>query len=131
MNVGLDTSVLVRLLVGEPKDQYERALQHLDQLRLRGDQPNVSDLVAAETYFALQHHYQLSKTDALRFLADAFESGEIHSCGVAAEVLKTPNLASAKPGFIDRMIHASYLNISISMISFEKSAAKLKSVTLI
>ena len=131
MNVGLDTSVLVRLLVGEPEDQYERALQYLDHLRLRGDQPNVSDLVAAETYFALQHHYQLSKADALRFLADAFESGEIHSCGVAAEVLKTPNLASAKPGFIDRMIHASYLNISVPMISFEKSAAKLKSVTLI
>lgn len=131
MNVGLDTSVLVRLLVGEPVEQFKRAEAHLDELHRRGGQAIVSDFVAAETYFALQYHYDISKADALRFLKDAFASGEVQGDGVAAEILKEPQLASVKPGFIDRIIHAQYLRNAAEVLSFEKSAAKLKSVRVI
>ena len=47
MTVGLDTTVFVRLLIGEPHDQFARAEAYLDELYLRGDEAIVSDLVVA------------------------------------------------------------------------------------
>jgi len=131
MKVGLDTSVVLRLLVGQPADQAQRAVAFLDELSRRGDQPAVADLVVAEVYLALQHHYGVSKRDALEGLGQLFATGEIESTGHAAEVLKTVNLASAKPGFIDRLIHKDYIEGGGSMATFEKEGARLKSVRVL
>jgi hypothetical protein len=54
-----------------------------------------------------------------------FASGEIIPLGAAAEVLAVDGLASAKPGFVDRLIHASYAASSAGMATFEKSGGKL------
>ena len=131
MTVGLDTTVFVRLLIGEPHDQFARAEAYLDELYFRGDQAIVSDLVVAETYFALQHHYQVSKVNALAFIARAFESGDIKSNGVAPEILKTPALATTNPGFVDRLIHADYLKQAREVATFEKAFSKLKTVRIL
>jgi predicted nucleic acid-binding protein len=131
MKVGLDTSVVLCLLVGQPVDQAQRAVAFLDELSRRGDQPVVADLVVAEVYFALQHHYGVAKRDALEGLGHLFASREIESTGYAAEVLKTDGLASARPGFIDRLIHQAYVEKGGSMATFEKEAARLKSVRVL
>ncbi len=128
MTVGLDTSVVVRLLVGEPADQAARAVRLLDDLQRRGDVAAVSDLVVAETYYAIHYHYGVRKTEALRALRSMFDDGEVKSLGVAAEVLETAGLASAKPGFIDRLIHRGYTTTGSRMASFERAAARLGSV---
>ena len=57
MKAGLDTSVVLRLLLGQPADQAARAVAFLDELSRGGHHAVVSDLVVAEAYFALQHHY--------------------------------------------------------------------------
>ena len=121
---GLDTSVVLRLLTGEPSDQAARAEQLLDALFERSEQAVVSDLVVAESYFALQHHYGVPKGEAVAALRSLLESGEIVSSGVAGEVLKTSGLASAKPGFVDRLIHDGYRRRGYDMATFEKAAAK-------
>jgi predicted nucleic acid-binding protein len=131
VNVGLDTSVLLRLLVGEPADQFKRAEAFLNEIVRRGDQAVVSDLVLSEVYFALQHHYGVSKYDALSFLRDAFDSGDLKPLGSALDVLKTPGLATAKPGFIDRLIHAEYLETVDEVVTFEKASAKLKATRVL
>lgn len=123
---GLDTSVLLRLLVGEPSDQAKRAQRFLDQLFENGGRAWVSDLVISETYFALQHHYKATKAEALSALRELFEAGEIIGIGAAPEVLKTPNLHSKNPGFVDRLIHADYSKSGGQMASFEKKAGKLE-----
>ena len=128
MNVGLDTSVVLRLLLGEPADQAERAVGFLDGLLRKGHHAVVSDLVVAESYFALQHHYGVSKQDALLGLRRLLADGEIGSLGVAVEVLATDRLATAKPGFVDRLIHGAYTGATGGMATFEKGARKLKSV---
>jgi len=56
VKVGLDTSVVLRLLTGEPELQARRALAELDALASSGAVPLVSDLVVSEVYFALQYH---------------------------------------------------------------------------
>jgi len=85
----------------------------------------VSDLVVPEAYFALQHHYGVSKRDALRGLRSLFAGGEIFPLGAAAEVLATDGPASAKPRFVDRLIHGGYA-AAAGMATFEKAAAKLE-----
>lgn len=129
MRVGLDTSVVLRLLIGEPRDQAETAADFLDSARRAGDQIVVDDLVVAEAYFALQHHYGVSKALALSSLARMFQAGEIVSSGRAASVLS--GSFGSKPGFMDRMIHALYTQNDGEMVTFEKSAGKLAGVRLL
>lgn len=131
MKVGLDTSVVLRLLVGAPKDQWQRAIDLLETLARKGDEPVVSDLVVAETYFALQYHYGVPKNKALQVLRRMFAEGEIASSGSAAEVLVKSGLATAKPGFVDRMIHSAYTQLGGVMVTFEHSAKKLPSVRVL
>jgi predicted nucleic acid-binding protein len=131
VNVGLDTSVVLRLLVGKPAAQTAAAVAFLDELRRRGNQPVVSDLVASEAYFALQFHYGIGKAEALAAMAAMFAGGEVKATGTAGRVLSHPGLATARPGFVDRMIHAAYTGAGDSMATFGKSAAKLPQVTVL
>jgi hypothetical protein len=61
----------------------------------------------------------------LGVLAQMLQAGEIVSTGQAAKILMLPGLHSAKPGFVDRMIHAAYTESGGKMATFEKSATKL------
>lgn len=123
--IGADTSFVLRLLVGEPKAQAEAAVRELDRRIAKGEMLAVSDLVVAETYFALQHHYEVPKQVALNTLREFVDSPEINPLGVAGSVLSEANLARANLGFVDRMIHADYFSKTSGMLSFEKAASKL------
>jgi predicted nucleic-acid-binding protein len=103
----------------------------LDELARGGHRAGVSDLVVAEAYFALQHHYGVSKQDALLGLRRLFADGEIEPLGAAAKVLAADRMASAKPGFVDRLIHGAYADAADEMATFEKAASKLKSVRVL
>lgn len=127
---GLDTSFVLRLLLGEPIDQAVKAVEKLDELKGRGDKGAVSDLVVSEAYFALQYHYGVPKQLALNKLREFLQSSEIEATGQSLGILARANLGRAKPGFIDRMIHAEYLQTSSGMLTFEKAAAKLNKVTI-
>lgn len=130
MTHGLDTSTAVRLLTGDPPDQAEAAAAFLAESQAAGNRLLVADLVIAEAYFALHSKYKVPKAEALLRLREFVESGEVEA-GAAAQVLQTPNLASAKPGFVDRLIHATYSEDQARLVTFEKSAAKLPSTKLL
>ena len=92
MTFGLDTSVVLRLLTGEPQELAARTLARYQEGIANGDSFYVSDIVASETYYAIQHHYGKTKEDALSALM-AFSSGE----GIAfsqnfAASINTPNI---------------------------------------
>ncbi len=132
MTVGLDTSVVVRLLTGEPEDLAGVALRYMMNRRRTGDRLLVSDWVLAEAYYALQHHYKASKKDTLAALRSFLATPGVEGTGDVAGVIATPRLESAKPGFIDRVIHANYLRSGVEeMVTFEKAAAKLPAVRVL
>lgn len=132
MIVGLDTSVLVRLLAGDPRELALAALSFVLERQEAGDRLRVSELVVAETYYALQYHYGVSKRDALAELRQFLETPGIEGAGSLAELLATPGLESAKPGFIDRVIHENYLRTGAQqVVSFEKASAKLPKVIVL
>lgn len=132
MIVGLDTSVLVRVLTGEPRDLALVALDFLLEREKAGDRVLVSDWVLAEAYYALQHHYGASKRDTLDALGDFLASPGVEGTGDVQAVLATPDLESAKPGFIDRVIHLNYLRSGAEEVAtFERAAAKLPHVRVL
>lgn len=132
MSIGLDTSVVVRLLSGLPEDQAKVALRFVQERVAAGERLTVSDWVLAETYSAFQYHYEASKEKTLDALRDFLATSGVESSAAVAAVLGTPSLASAKPGFVDRLIHRGYLAAGIDeMATFEKAAARLSGVRVL
>lgn len=133
MKLGIDTSVLLRLLVGEPPDQAEVALEALEEWTAGGGSIVVSRLVLAETYYALQHHYDVPKQQALRQLLAFAKSSWVTSDSLAIDTLSTPRLATVKPGFVDRLIYAEYRfeKRAELMVTFDKAAGKLDGIQVL
>jgi len=131
MKVGLDTSVVLRLLTGEPEDQAQRALTEVQALTAHGVSFFVSDLVTSEVYFAMQYHYAVPKNEALKLLAQFFAESGVHALGAAASVLVARDPDSANPGFVDRLIHAEYIRSACEMLTFERAAGRLQSVRVL
>lgn len=126
MICGFDTSVVIRLLTGDPPEQAAIAQEELDRCIQRGERPVVTDMVVVEAYFALQSYYEVPKAEALKALQQLLESGDVEPVGFALEVMKrTPDLAKAKPGFVDRIIHAEIRGRGGRLLTFEKAATKL------
>ena len=65
MAIGLDTSVVLRLLIGEPRVQMEVARRRIERALIVGEKVVVTDLVVAEAFHALRHHYGVPETVAL------------------------------------------------------------------
>ena len=132
MMVGLDTSIVVRLLTLDPPDLASRAMNYLQERQTAGDSVYVSDWVLAETYYALQHHYGVPKKEALGALRQFTASPGVRTSETATTVLALAGLESARPGFIDRLIHRQYLQEGVSEVAtFERSARKLPHVRVL
>jgi hypothetical protein len=131
MICGLDTSVVLRLLTGEPRELALRVVNRVMATTQSGGLCTVSDLVATESYYALQHHYKLPKADALSTLA-ALGAGEgIRFSEAAGSVLRTKGLAQANPGFADRLIHAGYRQSGYGMLTCEHAATSFEGAEVI
>ena len=131
MTFGLDTSVVLRLLTGQPQDLAVRALTRYQDGIAAGDDFCVSDVVAAEAYFALQQHYRKTKEEALEALR-GFSSGEgISFSQNFAASINTPNIHKANPGFVDRMLVSGYREKGQITLSCEKSFKRLADTEVI
>jgi len=74
MTYGLDTSVVIRLLMGEPPELVEKVATFVNSALAEGNDFFISDLVVSEAYFVLQKYYGKSKELAvsdLRAIADS------------------------------------------------------------
>ena len=128
MSVGsysLDTSLVLRLLIGEPVAQFRRAFEFLTQQTEAKSEVFVSNQVLSEAYFALQSFYKIPKSEALEMLSNFVQHQGVRASSVAEVVLRLPGLASSKPGFVDRLIHGECQEAGHTLITFEKAARKL------
>ena len=131
LHAGLDTSVMLRLLVGQPEDQYAAAIEFLAGVEQVGGRVVVSNLVIAEAYFACQHHYGLAKSDVLAGLHALLSRPTFLVHPVALALLAQEGMASAKAGFLDRLIHAEYSDLGAPLATFEKAARRLPRVRVL
>ncbi|MDQ2667130.1 MAG: PIN domain-containing protein [Gemmatimonadota bacterium] len=123
MTVGLDTSVVVRLLVGEPVGQADAARRLLDE-QPRGSCA-VSDIVIGETYFALRHHYLVPHARAAGAITALLSDARFRATGVARQVLAQMPDRESGAGLMDRLIHGGYDQDGVAMVTFDRAAARL------
>ncbi len=125
--VGLDTCVVLRLLIGEPIDQAKTANSYIETCYLRGISVIVSDLVVLETYHALCHHYQVPPMKATKVLSDFLSSDMITPSGHALTVAK--EFKGKGAGFEDRLIRMDFLDQADEVVSFDNKFSKLAGVS--
>jgi len=131
MVVGLDTSILLRLLTGEPPALAQKVLERFQGGLDRGDSYFVNDIVVAETYYALQHHYDKTKEEAIgRLKALAADPSFAFSDGFK-RALSMPALHRANPGFVDRLLSADYEGRGYPTLSCEKSFRRLANAEVV
>jgi predicted nucleic acid-binding protein len=125
--VGLDTSVVLRLLVGAPAGQAQAALGFVRSQVAAGTRVVVTDLVVSESYFALHAHYGVPKREAVSALLEMLRSGLVEAAdGPGVEqVLAAPARASAKLGLVDRLIHEQYRRAGATLATFERAAGRM------
>ena len=121
----LDTSVVMRLLTGQPVDLATAARRYMEETERAGGKVFVSNLVVLEVYFACQHHYGMSKEVVLGGLRSLLSMSTFVVHPQLLPLLATEGLATAKPGFLDRLIHAEATASRLPLVTFEKAAARL------
>jgi predicted nucleic-acid-binding protein len=126
--VGVDTCVVLRLLVGEPEEQAVTAKDFIQECFYEGINVCVSDMVVSEAYHALCYHYDVPKLEAVEALRDLLESPMITPAGHALSVLSTYKGTGA--GMVDRMIRMDLLDHADEIRTFDRDFAKLANVKL-
>jgi predicted nucleic acid-binding protein len=123
----MDTSVVLRLLTGEPAVQAEVARRHVEQ---RDAPVAVDALVVGESYFALRHHYAVPHNEAVDALLALLASERIVS---AAEVRDALSAArdGGQPGVMDRLILAAAQREGRELLTFDRRLARLDGTRLL
>ena len=110
---GIDASILVRLVTGEPVQDYDVAARQLTRMvENEGAQLFASNMVIGEAYIALQHHYAVTKA-ALRSVLTSGLVQPLHGQAVLDALAATKGCS-----LLDRLIAGGY------------SAAELETLTL-
>ena len=118
MNLGLDTSVVLRLLTGQPADLAAIAQRRLEQAHADGDTVIVTDVVLAECYYALVHHYEFDKEQARHLLHLMAHSGTVtlEPAEVRAALDKSPGA-----GLVDKLILHRYRALQATTLTFDRA----------
>jgi predicted nucleic-acid-binding protein len=125
-SVGLDTSVVLRLLTESPKEQAHLAMEKVEMAFNMKKRIFVSDLVVSEVYFGLQHHYDVPKSEAKKALIQLLESTKINPAknGKALLALKEDQKTGGA-GFVDRMIALQNLDTTHETLTFDKKMSNV------
>ena len=121
---GIDTSILVRLLTGEPTADFEYSVSKLSGLvQETAAEIFASDQVIGEAYVAVQHHYGVAKADAHSGLVDVLRSGLVPPLNgrTVIEALE----ASDSPRLFARLIADDYRRAGLETLTLDRKTSDL------
>ena len=122
---GIDTSILVRLLTGDPEDGYMRCVRKLTALiEEQGAEVFASNQVIGEAYIAVQHHYGVSKADARAGLAQVLRSGLVAPLNGGSVFFALE--ATGGCGLLDRLIADDYQRVGLETLTVDRKMAALE-----
>lgn len=122
---GIDTSVFMRLLTGDPDADFKKTLAAFEK-RLEAEPQAeffVSNQVIGEAYIALQHHYGITKSDAKTALYQVLTSGlcaPLRGASVLT-VLQTDEGC----GLVDRLIANDYKAEGMKVLTRDRKMSQL------
>lgn len=123
---GIDTSVFVRLLTGDPHDDYEKTVAAFKKRLLSDPKAEffVSNQVIGEAYIALQHHYDIEKNEARSAITSVLTSGLCMPLNGGA-VLSALKINSGC-GLMDRLIANDYAKESLVVLTNDRIMSRLE-----
>ena len=121
---GIDTSVLVRLITGDPPAEFARCVETLRKL-IEDDGAEIlaSNQVVGETYVAVQHHYGVSNAAARASLLDVLRSGLVRPLNGRAVLDALESRGG--PGLFDRLIANEYAGAGLEVLTLDRKMAAL------
>ena len=124
---GIDTSVLVRLLTGDPAADFAYCVSKLSAL-VKEDRSEIfaSNQVIGEAYVAVQHHYGVSKADARTGLLDVLRSGLVSPLNGYSVFLALET--SEGLGLFDRLIADEYSRAGLEILTLDRKMVSLSDV---
>ena len=128
-NIGIDTSVLVRLVTGQPPDLFDLCVERLSALCAAGAEVLASNQVIGEAYVTLQRHYGVSKEDARAELHTTLTSGLV--APLNGRTVLDALAASGGPGLFDRLITNDYARAGLDTLTLDRRMASLPHARLI
>ncbi len=124
---GIDTSVLVRLAVGEPERDFRHCVEALRVLvEDEGREIFASNQVIGEAYVAIQHHYGVSDADARDVLINVLTSGLVAPLNGHAVIQSLQTREG--PGLFDRLIAEDYGRAGLETLTLDRRMANLPNV---
>ena len=127
--IGIDTSILVRLVTGDPPDAYAYCVERLHALVAGGAEVFASNQVIGEAFMAVRHHYGVTSADACVELSNTLKSGLVAPLNGPAvfEALA----ASSGPGLFDRLISNDYSRSGLETLTLDRQMASLSGAQLL
>lgn len=125
-NIGIDTSVLVRLVTGQPPDLFDLCVERLSALCAADTEVLASNQVIGEAYVTLQRHYGVSKEDARAELHTTLTSGLV--APLNGRAVLDALAASGGPGLFDRLIANDYARAGLDTLTLDRRMASLPHV---
>ena len=122
--LGIDTSVLVRLVTGDPPETFNHCVQELSKLVAQGDEVFASNQVIGEAYIAIQHHYGIDKDSVRAGLANALRSGLVAPLNGRAIIDLLESSGGA--GVMDRLIIDDYSHRELPLLTLNQRMSSIK-----
>ncbi len=121
---GIDTSILVRLLTGEPASDFEYCVTELTALvEDSAAEIFASNQVIGEAYVAVQHHYGVTKADARSGLIDVLRSGLVAPLNGTTVIEALEDSGGA--GLLDRLIADDYRRAGLETLTLDRQMSSL------
>ncbi len=127
--IGIDTSILVRLVTGDPPDAYAYCVERLHALATDGAEVFASNEVIGEAFMAVRHHYGVTSADARAELSNTLRSGLVAPLNGPA-VLEAL-VSSGGPGLFDRLISNDYSRSGLETLTLDRQMASLSGAQLL
>ena len=122
-SIGIDTSVLVRLVTGQPPDAYSYCVARLSDLAAGGAEILASNQVIGEAFMAVRHYYGVPAQDAQVELLNTLRSGLV--APLNGQSVIDALLSTGRPGLFDRLIADDYSRVGLEVLTLDRKMASL------
>lgn len=121
--IGIDTSILVRLVTGLPAVAHSDCVERLRSLIDEGAEIFASNQVIGETYIVLQHHYGATKKHARKEIHNTLTSGLVSP--LSGQDSLDALTADGGAGLLDRLITIDYAQAGLDTVTLDRKMASL------
>jgi predicted nucleic acid-binding protein len=124
---GIDTSVLVRLVTGQPEPEFRSCLEALRLIvEDQGGELFASNQVIGEAYVTIQHHYRVSDGETREGLIAVLTSGLVAPANGHGVISMLEERQGA--GLFDRLIADGYSREGMETLTLDRRMSSLPGV---